>query len=276
MTTHTDTHALLTATAEAARVAYADARATLDRAALAETVAEGADGTPTMRIDRIVEDAILRELDDRPPVNVLSEETGWIDRGSDITLVIDPLDGSANGAAGVPLTAFAGAIAVGGEFTQALTVWLDTGRSWWADRDVPTPYRTSGRTELTGAAISMLRPHTDDPGAGAAWWAAAERAARVRILSTSCLEAALVAEGAIDAFADACSDTHRLVDLAAAVVMVTAAGGTVTDAFGRPVEFDTDLTRRWSGVVAATPRLAEEFGEVLSTAHRAAARPTDL
>ncbi|MFE7979799.1 inositol monophosphatase family protein [Streptomyces shenzhenensis] len=257
--------AALTAAAEAARTAYARARAAHDRATLAEAVAEGADGTPTMRIDRIVEDTVLRALEPHH-VNILSEESGWIDKGSEVSLVIDPLDGSANGAAGVPLTAFAGAVAIAGEFTEAYTVWLDTGRSWWAHREVPTPYRTSGRTELAGAALSLLRPHTSVPGPAAAWWAAASRAARVRILSTTCLEAALVAEGAIDAFADACSDTHRLVDLAAAAVMVTRAGGAVLDVWGRPLEFDTDLTRRWSGVVAATPQLGRELAEILRTA----------
>jgi myo-inositol-1(or 4)-monophosphatase len=257
---------VLAVTAEAARLAYADATRTYGRAQLAETVDMGADGTPTMRIDRLVEDAILRSLDALPAVNVLSEETGWVDRGSAVTLVMDPLDGSANGAAGVPLTAYAGALAVDGEFTESLTVWLDTGRSWWARRGDPSRYRTSGRTVLAGAALSMLRPHTAKPGPAAAWWAAAERAARVRILSTSCLEAALVAEGATDAFADACSDTHRLVDLAAAVVLVAEAGGAVRDVDGRPVVLDTDLTRRWSGVVAATPALADDLAAVLREA----------
>lgn len=255
---------VLVATAEAARVAYVDARNRFDRQELARVVADGADGTPTMFIDSLVEDAILRVLEDFPWVNVLSEESGWIDRGGDISLVLDPLDGSANGAAGVPLTAFAGTIAVGSTFTEAFTVWLDTGRSWWARVDERPAYSTSGRTTLSGAALSMLRPHTAKPGPAAAWWAAAEQAARVRILSTSCLEAALVAEGATDAFADAGSDTHRLVDLAAAVVMVTAAGGAVRDVHGRPVEFDIDLTRRWSGVVAATPQLADELADLLA------------
>ena len=91
----------------------------------------------------------------------------------------------------------------------------------------------------------------------------AKRAARVRILSTSCLEAALVAEGSTDAFADAGSDTHRIMDLAAAMVMVPAAGGAVLDVAGRPLEIDTDLRRRWSGVVAATPALAEEMVHTL-------------
>ncbi|WP_304364645.1 inositol monophosphatase family protein [Streptomyces marincola] len=199
-----------------------------------------------------------------------SEESGWIDKGSELSLVIDPLDGSANGAAGVPLTAFAGALAVAGEFAESLTVWLDTGRSWWAHREQPSAHRTSGRTELAGAALSLLRPHTAKPGPAAAWWAAASRAARVRVLSTTCLEAALVADGATDAFADACSDTHRLVDLAAAAVLVERAGGAVRDAWGRPLAFTTDLTRRWSGVVAATPALADELADALTAAHGAA------
>ncbi|MER6525864.1 inositol monophosphatase family protein [Streptomyces sp. NPDC001508] len=268
-TTDPGTHPALLAAARAALDTYRDARAAHDRTTLAEPVATGADGTPTMYIDRLVEDAVLDAL--RPyRVNVLSEESGWIDNGSAVSLVIDPLDGSANGAAGVPLTAFAAAVAVDGEFTEAHTVWLDTGRSWWAHRDRPVAYRTSGRTELSGAALSLLRPHTGRPGPAAAWWAAASRAARVRILSTTCLEAALVAEGAIDAFADACSDTHRLVDLAAAAVMLPRAGGAVLDVRGRPLVFDTDLTRRWSGVVAATPELAAELADVLARAADAA------
>ncbi|WP_372350854.1 inositol monophosphatase family protein [Streptomyces sp. KL116D] len=266
---HENAHPALAAAAGAALSAYREARAAHSREALAETVAQGADGTPTMRIDRLVEDAVLRALDAHH-VNVLSEESGWLDEGSEISLVIDPLDGSANGAAGVPLTAFAGAVSVAGEFTEAFTVWLDTGRSWWAHRDRPVPYRTSGRRELVGSALSMLRPHTAEPGPAAAWWAAASRAHRVRILSTTCLEAALVAEGATDAFADACSDTHRLVDLAAAAVMVPAAGGAVLDTRGRLLTFDTDLTRRWSGVVAATPELGAELVSVLAEAEDAA------
>lgn len=255
---------ILCRAADAARAAYVRAREDFGRDALAESVGTGADGTPTMRIDELVEGAILRELDGAA-VNVLSEESGWIDRGASATLVMDPLDGSANAAAGVPLTAFAAAISVEGVFTESLTVWLDTGRSWWAHRDVPSAFRTSGRRELDGAAVSLLRPHPGKPSA-AAWWAVATAASRVRILSSSCLEAALVAEGATDAFADACTDTHRLVDLAAAAVLVSAAGGVVCDVLGRPLTVSPDLTRRWSGVVAATPQLADELVDTLRKA----------
>jgi myo-inositol-1(or 4)-monophosphatase len=268
-----DTHAVLRTAATAAREAYDAAQAKHGRAALAEVVADGADGTPTMRIDVLVETAILAAVEAASPVNVLTEETGWVDRGSALTLVMDPVDGSANAAAGVPLSAFSGALAVDGVFTEALTVWLETGRGWWARKDRPTTLRTSGRTTLDGAAVSLLRPHPAEPGPSAAWWAVAQRAARIRILSTSCLEAALVVEGATDAFADAATDTHRLVDLAAALVLAEAAGGAVRDVFGRPLELDTDLTRRWSGVVAATPELADELAATLRIAH---ANPTGV
>jgi myo-inositol-1(or 4)-monophosphatase len=250
--------------AEAAQSAYRSARADHGREALAEIVAQGADGTPTMWIDTLVEGAILRELDGAG-VNVLSEECGWLDHGASRTLVMDPLDGSANAAAGVPLTAFAAALSVDGRFTEALTMWLDTGRTWWAGSDGASGIRTSGRRDLDGAAVSLLRPHPGEV-CERAWWAVARRAARIRILSSSCLEAALVAEGATDAFADAGSDTHRLVDLAAAVVTVTAAGGWVGDVWDRPLEFDPDLTRRWSGVVAATPELGAELSATLRAA----------
>ncbi|MFC7583675.1 inositol monophosphatase family protein [Nonomuraea antimicrobica] len=260
-----DAHPALAAAASAALEAYTVATAEHDRATLAAVVADGADGTPTMRIDVLVEQAILAALS-RHPVNVLSEETGWVDRGSALTLVMDPVDGSANAAAGVPLAAFSAAVAEDGVFTEALTVWLDTGRSWWARAGaVPA---ADERPDRAGRCRRLPpAPAPGQPGAAAAWWEVARTAARIRILSTSCLEGALVAQGSTDAFADAATDTHRLVDLAASVVLAEAGGGAVRDVFGRPIGLDTDLTKRWSGVVAATPDLADELVTVLHDAY---------
>lgn len=78
-----------------------------------------------MRVDRIVEDAILESIH-RNRVNLLSEEAGFVDNGSAVTLVIDPVDGSANAAFGVPLSCFAGAVVEDGTATEALTTWFDT------------------------------------------------------------------------------------------------------------------------------------------------------
>ena len=258
----TDVHPVLAEAVRAAASAFGLARRAHGREALAERVAQGADGTPTMRVDALVEDAIAA-VAARHGVNLLSEEVGFVDAGSARTLVIDPLDGSANAAAGVPLSCVAGVLATDGTPTEAVTCWLDTGRCWHAVAGRPVPYRTSGRRELDGAAVSLLRPQERIADR---WWAVARRAGRIRILSSSCLEAALVAEGSTDAFADAGSDTHRIVDLAAAMLMVPAAGGAVLDVHGRPLDLDPDLTRRWSGVVAATPQLAEELAATIAGA----------
>ncbi|GHF22178.1 fructose 1,6-bisphosphatase [Amycolatopsis deserti] len=250
-----DVHPALAAMARAASAAYGDARRRHTRAELAEKVADGADGTPTMRVDEIVEAAIAEEAN-RHRVNLLSEEVGFVDHGSAVTLVVDPVDGSNNAANGVPLSCFGGTVAVDGQATEALTVWLDTGRAWHARAGEPAPFRTTGRTSLDGATVNLLRPHRRN---AEAWMRVADRAQRVRILSTTVLECALVAEGSVDAFCDPGSDTHRLVDLATAMVTVPAAGGAVIDVHGRPLEIDIDLTRRWSGIAAASRALADEL-----------------
>lgn len=247
-----------------------------DRSGLVEPVQVGADGTPTYRIDEIVEDAILQAAGNHG-VNVLSEEAGFIDRGSAMTLVIDPLDGSANAASGVPLSCFSAAVFVDGRPTEALSTWLEQGHALWAGEDSAGligsvraeasegAVRTSGRSRLRGSAVDMLRPKrhaTGDSTAG--FLRVSEAAGRIRVLSTTCLEAMLVAQGSIDAFADPGSQTHRLVDLAAAMLLVPAAGGAVLDAYSQAVEFDIDLSRRWSGVIAASPALAEELAATIS------------
>lgn len=236
------------------------------REALVETVGQGADGTPSYLIDALVEGPIVAACD-RAGVNVLSEEIGFVDRGSARTVVVDPLDGSANAASGVPLSCFSAALLHDDRPVSALTCWLENGATLSATAGAPGPSRTTGRTRLEGAAVGLLRPKNGERGESArGWWAITDRAARVRILSTSCLEAMLVAQGSIDAFADAGSDTHRIVDLAAAMVLVESAGGAVRDVYGRPLTFQPDLTRRWSGVVAATADLADEIAQLVAEA----------
>jgi myo-inositol-1(or 4)-monophosphatase len=267
---------VLAAAADAAAAAFAEARASLPAAELSREVGIGGDGTPTSRLDEIVDAAVLAAT--RPfGVNILSEEAGWVDRGSAVTLVVDPVDGTANALAGVPVCTFSGAIVVDGAPVEALTRWLDTGRDWACRRGAAGPdpaagWRTTGRTTLDGAAISLLRPK---PATWPAWRQLAERSARVRILSCSTFEAILACTGAIDAFADPGGDVHRYVDLAAALVYADAAGAVVADAFGRPLDFGTDLTRRWSGIVAATPELTAELQAVIAAAAEAADSPEE-
>jgi myo-inositol-1(or 4)-monophosphatase len=232
---------------------------TLERDELGRTVLLGADGTPSSRLDVDVESAILNALEPFN-INVLSEECGFIDNGSSLTFVMDPVDGTSNAIAGVPAAGFAGALADDSVFIEAVMTSLTTGACWAGRTGTPTPYRTSGRKELTGAAVSLLRPKR---GLGAQWWSIAQRAERIRILSTTIVEAGLVAQGSTDAFADAGSDTHRLVDLAAPAVLLPLAGGVVIDLHDRPIALATDLTLRWSGIIAASEELASSIAEAV-------------
>ena len=89
------THPALADAVRAAAGAFGAARRQYDRAALAEKVQMGADGTPTMRLDILVDTAVA-EVVEKHRVNLLSEEIGVIDNGSPVTLVVDPVDGTAN------------------------------------------------------------------------------------------------------------------------------------------------------------------------------------
>lgn len=244
----------LTAAADAAHRAYWEAQRRFSPAERGAEVLLGADGTPSKHIDVFVEDAILDAVESTG-VNILSEERGWIDRGSAFTLVVDPVDGTANAAAGVPLSCFSAAIAEDETFTHAMTSWLHTDDRWAASLN-HSEYRVSAMRSVQDAAVSLLRPHTSNVEA---WNRVAAQAKRVRILGCSTLDAVLVATGASDAFVDANSDTHRLMDIAAAAVLVPASGGVVRDLHDRPIEFDTDLTRRWSGIIASSEALADEL-----------------
>lgn len=259
-------HPALVAAASAAQSAYLTAKATKSRAELATVIGLGGDGTPTMFLDQVVDEAVIAAVEPYG-INILSEEIGWVDHGSSVTLVMDPVDGTANAVAGVPSCAFAGAIVTDNVITDSHIVWLDSQRTLSAHRieqgmfEVSEPLGTTGQRELKGASIAMLRPR---PETRAAWTRVVEPTERLRVMGSSIIEGSLVAIGAVDAFADAGGDVHRLVDLLPLIPFVEHAGGVIIDAFGRPIDFDTDMSKRWSGVVAATPALAEEIQSLIN------------
>jgi myo-inositol-1(or 4)-monophosphatase len=256
-----DLHPALVAAAAAAQSAYVTAKVAYSREELASIVGVGGDGTPTMKLDQIVDEAVLTAVDPFG-VNILSEEVGWVDRGSAVTLVMDPVDGTANAVADIPVCAFAGAICIGSQVVDSHLVWLDSQRFLSAHRnrhgewELSEPLRTSRRTSLASASISVLRPR---PHTRSAWDAVVRPTERLRVMGSSIVEGSLVALGSIDAFADVGGDVHRIVDLLPLVPFIECAGGSLVDLHSRPVEFDTDLEKRWSGIAAASRPLADEI-----------------
>lgn len=250
---------LLNEMIDAADGAYRIAMRDMTRTERSADIGLGGDGTTTMFLDQFVEGPVLDVLE-KWGVNVLSEEIGWIDRGSALTAVIDPVDGTANSAAGVPMSAFGAAIVVDDVIAECANAWLGTDYRWNAHIDDPIQSRVTSHSTLNGSSLSLLRPR---PETWAAWSELATTVDRIRVLGSSVLEGCLVADGAIDAFCDPGGDIHRIVDVAPLILLVEKAGGVVRDAFDRPFHFEPDLSLRWSSVVASTPQLADQICEVL-------------
>ena len=73
---------------------------------LGEEICMGADGTPTSQVDKIAENTVLMYIaSHKVPLNVLSEEIGFVDNGAKDTLILDPIDGTRNAVLGIPVRA---------------------------------------------------------------------------------------------------------------------------------------------------------------------------
>jgi myo-inositol-1(or 4)-monophosphatase len=265
-----------------------------NRVTLAESVGMGADGESTSRIDFVAEQAALDWFSRTQPVgNVLSEEIGFVDRGSALTFVVDPIDSTSNATVATPLPdappitqtshpptlelphnsemvgfpyfAFSVAALVDGKLVAACVRNLPTGDLFTAVRgqgarvnDVPvstTPIET-----IPDAWVALIRPSGDEGMRRISQVLVSAK--RVRITGCSALDIALIASGGVHALVN--PNAHRppqsgekVVDYAGAQLIVQEAGGVITDTEGNPLPIDHNLSRLTPVLAAATPKLHE-------------------
>jgi len=220
-----------------------------------EEISIGADGTPTSRIDKVAEDAVLAYLwDNDIRINILSEEAGFVDRGADETLVLDPIDGSSNAISGIPY--YTVSLAVGKDSLSGMRIAylrnLVTGDEYTAIKD--------GGAYKNGKKIYVRVPNMKSlfimnytgryahPEA----YAISKKVSSTRALGCSSLEMSLVAEGQADAFYMNSQNyvrCERVVDIAASTLILREAGGEVYDLEGNVLEMPFDLDHR-SNIVA--------------------------
>ena len=212
----------------------------------AEILGRGADGAPSSRLDRVAEAAVLKRLEkEGTRVNVLSEEAGFVDRGGDSLLVLDPVDGTHNALRGVP--AYSVSIALGharlSDVEEGLVRDLVSGATYHA-------MKGRGAT-LDGKPIHARRFDPKDvlfsvylgTNAEADASRVASRARRVRNLGAASLDLCLVARGAADMYFMHSREERlklRACDIAAGTLIVREAGGHVLDLAGR--QLDLPLT----------------------------------
>ena len=267
-----------------------------NRATLSETVGMGADGASTSRIDQIAELAALDWFErNEPSGNVLSEEIGFVDRGSAITYILDPIDSTSNATVaapmpgappvevsehvrtldlphnsqmvGFPYFAFSVAALVDGQLVAACVRNLPTGDTFTAvagqgARVNDVPITTTGIQRLHDAWVALIRPSGDEGLRRVSEILVGAK--RVRITGCSALDIALIASGGVHALVN--PNAHRpphsgekVVDYAGAQLILHEAGGVISDTEGNPLPIDHNLVRLTPVLAAATPQLHEDL-----------------
>lgn len=215
-----------------------------------EEVCMGADGTPTSQIDKVAENAALMHIQsNRIPLNILSEEIGFVDNGAEETLVMDPIDGTSNAIAGIPY--FTISLAVG---TSKLSdIRLGYLRNP-VTGDVYIAEKGKGAFK-NGCPIHVRKAVMDDlfvmiymgNGAHPDAFALAKRVKSSRSLGCASLEMAIVGEGEADGFlmkSEKYTRAIRIVDIAASTIILREAGGEVYDLEGNVLDMPFDLEHR--------------------------------
>jgi len=213
-------------------------------------VGTGAYGLPTSAIDRAAETAVLAELEKRKEkLNVLSEEAGFIDRGGDLTLVLDPVDGTHNAERGVPFYSTSMAIGKGSMTgaTHGLVRDLVSGRNYYASK--------GEGAFLDGKRIHVRKLDEHDTlftvyigmNAHENAYRVASKGRRARSLGAASLDMCMVASGAADLYymnSNAKRAELRVVDIAASALILREAGGEVVDLDRKRLDmpFDTKTT----------------------------------
>ncbi|MBT8114275.1 MAG: inositol monophosphatase [Arenicella sp.] len=218
-------------------------------------------------IDLLAEQAIIEILEaSYPDFNVLGEETGDKGRESDFCWVIDPLDGTHNFLHGHPHCCVAVALrhhaASGPEIIlaavyDALRNELFTARKGGGAQLDGRRIRVSDTSKLTDSLLCTGFPYRD-PVDSKPWLKSfatvLPRVQSVHRTGSSILDLAYVACGRYDGFWEF---GMREWDIAAGSILVSEAGGLVTDISG-----DTDLFKS-GNLIAGTPRIYEKLSHLI-------------
>ncbi len=226
---------------------------------------EGADGTPTTNIDKLAEDMILEHVENANlKLNVLSEEAGYVDRGFERTLVIDPIDGTNNAILGIPF--FSVSLAIGRDSLRTVEMGLVrnlvSGDTYYARRGEGAsvngnPIHTKPyRPESSVFLVYMGKYAHEDT------FQVALKAERTRSIGCASLEMSMVAEGIADIYYMNCAEFEksiRVVDIAASSLILREAGGELLALNGESLDMPFNLNIRRNFVAVGDPEVCEEI-----------------
>lgn len=242
-----------------------------------EIVKIGADGTPTTLIDVVAEKKVVDALEElERPVFLISEEIGEVKIGKDppeAILVVDPLDGTSNAIKKIPAYGISIAIAQSSASSQETANLQDVGMGLvknFATGDLYSGFKGYGAF-LNGEKIgSSLIDDVSRSSVGAYIYRGdmnrleplCKTVRRMRTLGAVAIEISYVADGTYDAFVDM-RDNLRVVDVAAAKIIVEESGGVVTDRHSRTLDARLGVLEKTSLIASGNEKLHGDIMEIL-------------
>jgi len=194
--------------------------------------------------DLAAERAILEVLDGAPEVfNVITEESEYMDRGSEYTWVVDPLDGTSNFAAGLPwfgviIALFEGETPILGGMYLPVDQQLYLAEAGGGATRNGEALRVTASTDLSEHLVVYSFDFNEDEAKTRAEMevmASLSREVRNIRATNSLVDYCYVADGRLGA---AMNQATKIWDIAAAWLLISEGGGTVTDIQGQEIRFD--------------------------------------
>lgn len=259
-----------------------------------EQVKIGADGTPSSLIDIIAEEKIINILKNAPYYSYLiSEEIGELRLGcgekENITLthelrrtdipkdkkpkfifLIDPLDGTNNAVKGIPAYGISVAIAnvpdgrvatlddveLGfvSNFSNGNFFEAEKGKGSWLNNEKVRPSDVINISNMTLGGFTKSSTITASQ--------LVDNARRMRVLGSVVLELSYVASGKYDAFLDLRGS--RILDIAAAKLILEEAGGIITNKYGEKLDNKLSIYEKTIVVAANNEILHSQIINILN------------
>lgn len=238
----------------------------------------GADGTPTHKIDEYAENAAIKTLESTGHSLILiSEEIGTIKIGDDdpeIILIMDPLDGTTNALKQIPCYGISIAIAEIKDDKDINNITLGNIEIGFvknfANKDTYIAVKNQGALKNNEKmSISNISNLSEATVCNYIYREDKERVnkllssiRRLRLIGAISIELCYVADGTYDAFLD--TGSVRLLDIAAAQLILKENNGIVTDKLSNELSSQLDLMETTSIVAVANESIHKKIIDLIN------------
>ncbi|MDP1833706.1 MAG: inositol monophosphatase [Candidatus Moranbacteria bacterium] len=208
-----------------------------------------------------------------PTHNIIDEEAGVIDKKSNLTWVVDPIDGTSNFANGIPLygimigllendAPIAGGIALP---SYAEIYVAEKGQGAYCNgKKIAVSQEVDLKKVLVAYGIDGHQENPESTRGECGLLAEIVLNIRNLRISNSVFDAAMVARGKYGAWLNR---TSKIWDNVAQQIIIEEAGGIYTDFFGSPVDYANHINRAEDNFtfLAAPPELHKKLVQIIKT-----------